>query len=461
MYDYLLDVADQDPIVPSRLSPSAAERSPNGLFMTRYQKDRQRVYDRARHLVDDLRSHPHRETEDAKAEAGLVRHQARVSRAQGDELAWVKSMMGTNMAARRGYRTPVDMVASMADVPRSTARELVYLAERLAYSEIGRIQDGEVSYPRVLAETRLVEAGASVEEVEATRDLDLEQVRRLLQERKKMTRADERQIFEGQYVALQPSLDGSHVRVMGKLGAYEGEVCRQALNQLGDRLVPASESRPDPGQRRALALAALCQDELDQPARTAPESETSPDGPSDPPPSSGRREPLLMVVAKDPLAAESGYEQATSVLAGGRVGPDIVDLISCTGRVEHVGVDGQEIVHHGSTRSIKPSLRRAVLARDGGCTIDACISTYRLEVHHIVPRSQGGDHSAGNLTSLCWWHHHVAVHRRGMRIDPQSPPRRRRLLPPRARCGYRPPRPDPHTLELLRLLEHGSNRAPP
>ena len=49
-------------------------------------------------------------------------------------------------------------------------------------------------------------------------------------------------------------------------------------------------------------------------------------------------------------------------------------------------------------------------------------------VHHIIERSKGGDHSPDNLTTLCWWHHHVAVHRQGMRIDPQSPPRRRRLL---------------------------------
>ena len=168
-----------------------------------------------------------------------------------------------------------------------------------------------------------------------------------------------------------------------------------------------------------------------------------------------------MVVAKSPLAEESGYEQGTSLLAGGRVGPDTVDLIACGGRAEHIAIAGENIVRHGATRSIKASLRRAVLARDGGCTIDGCTSPYRLQVHHIVPRSRGGDHSAGNLTTLCWWHHHLAVHRRGMRIDPTYPPRRRRLLPPAARCGHRPPQPDLHTVELLRYLEQATNRAPP
>ena len=86
MYDFLFDIADREPIRPRRLSPSAAERSDGGVFMTRYQKERQRVYDRAQHMVDNLRGHPHREIEDAKAEAGLVRNRARISRAQGDEL---------------------------------------------------------------------------------------------------------------------------------------------------------------------------------------------------------------------------------------------------------------------------------------------------------------------------------------------------------------------------------------
>ena len=457
MYDYLFDVADQDPIRPNHPSRSAAERSDGGVFMTRYQKERQRVYDRARHMVQDLQGHPHRETEDAKAEAGLVRNRARISRAQGDELAWVKSMLRTNTAARRGYRTPVDMVAALADVPRPVARELVYLAERLPDSEIGRIQDGEISFARVLAETRLVEAGASAKEIAASRDLDLDGVQKMLAERNKTTRTDERRIFEEQYVALQPSLDGTHMRVMGRLGSYEGEICRQALNQLGDRIVPEGETRPDPGKRRALALTALCQDQLDQSLPSGTVSSTD----SDSPPSGSRREPLLMVVANNPLAEDSGYEQGTSILAGGRVGPDTVELIACSGRTEHITVSGQHIVHHGTTRTVKPSTRRAVLARDGGCTIDGCTSGYRLEVHHIVPRSRGGDHTPHNLTTLCWWHHHVALHRRGMRIDPTSPPRRRRLLPPQATCGHQPPQPDPHTIELLRYLHHTTNRAPP
>ena len=453
MYDFLLDIADQDTIQPAPVIAPVGDRSHLDVYMTRYQKQRQRVYDRARHLVDG-RNHSRVEVRDAKAEAGLVGSEARISRERGAQLMWVRSLVQNHGAVRYGYRSTVDLVVSRADMHRSTARDLVYLAQRLREGEIERIRAGEVSYTRVLEETRLGEAGAPAEEIARTRDMDLDSVRRVAQKRRKVTRSDERKAFESQYVAFQPSLDGTHMRVMGRLGAYEGEICRKALDRLGDEMVPAGETRPEAGTRRALALTTLCMDELDR----SPTSTRTGEGTV---PSGSRREPLLMVVADGPLTQASDFEQGAAILAGPRVGPDTIDLILCTGRTANITTTGQHITNHTSTTSIRPGLRRAVLARDDGCTIDGCSSTYRLEVHHILELSKGGDNSAENLTTLCWWHHHVAVHRQGMRIDPQSPPRRRRLLHPLANCGYQPPPPDPHTLAILRALNTPTNRAPP
>ena len=42
----------------------------------------------------------------------------------------------------------------------------------------------------------------------------------------------------------------------------------------------------------------------------------------------------------------------------------------------------------------------------------------------------GGPNADPNLATLCWFHHHVAVHRRGMILDPAGPPGRRRLRQP-------------------------------
>ena len=452
MYDYLLDYPDRENVQPTAANGAGPDADP---FTSRYQQERQRVYNRAAHMANST-DYTHADVEDAKAEAGLVREQAKVSRSKGGQIAWVRHMLRRGAVARMGYRNPIEMVASRLDAPRSAARDLVYLAERLADHQIEAIRAGAVSYERALAEERLAEAGASREVIEASRDLDLEAVQRVLAEHHRMTRADERELFEGQYLMLQPSLDGSHIQVKGRLGALEGELCRQGLDRRAEKLVPAGEERPNAGQRRALALTTLCQDELErhpQPASTTTDRIRA---------AQGRREPSIMIVAHQPLAEASGYEQGVAVLGGARVGPDVVDLIGCVSPIERITTDGQSIVHLPTTTNIRPSLRRAVLARDDGCTIDGCTSTYRLEVHHIIPVSRGGNHTPENVTTLCWFHHHVAVHRRGMRIDPQSPPRRRRLLPAAARrCGYQPPDPDPHTLAILRALHAPTNRAPP
>lgn len=51
-------------------------------------------------------------------------------------------------------------------------------------------------------------------------------------------------------------------------------------------------------------------------------------------------------------------------------------------------------------------VRAEVLRRDGNrCQVSGCPSRTALHVHHIKPRSKGGSHSAGNLVTLCLFHH--------------------------------------------------------
>ena len=118
----------------------------------------------------------------------------------------------------------------MMDVHRTTAKNLVYLAARIDESTIRDIHSGRLSYVRVLEETRLREAGATSEQIEHTRRLDLGRVKRFWQKLRKMTRTDERRIFDGQYISFQPSLDGGHYRVAGQLGGYEGRSAGKPSN---------------------------------------------------------------------------------------------------------------------------------------------------------------------------------------------------------------------------------------
>ncbi len=425
--------------------------------MSEYQKQRQNVYDRTLQLLRRGNSFTrsfddHREKETAKAEAGLVRAQAGISRARGDQLYWIQSLLLFDGARRAGYASRVDLTAAMMDVHRTTAKNLVYLADRIDEGTINAIRKGRLSYVRVLEETRLREAGAAPEQIQATRRLDLGRVKRFLAKLRKMTRTDEKRIFNGQYISFQPSLDESHYRVAGQLGGYEGEICRQALQQRADRITPPASNnedgqmRPDAGLRRALALTSMCQDELDQTTdhphnsgqtgtaedltarvedlaaweqhradhteEEQPESETDHADETDHTirrehiddilhtarraAGRNRRQPLLMIVADQQLAEQSNYEQGVNILGGPRIGPDTIDLIHCTGKTEHHTITEHGILTRGTKQQIRPSLRRAVLARDDGCLIDGCTNTHRLEVHHITPQSQGGTHQADN-----------------------------------------------------------------
>jgi hypothetical protein len=64
--------------------------------------------------------------------------------------------------------------------------------------------------------------------------------------------------------------------------------------------------------------------------------------------------------------------------------------------------------------TVPPHLRRAVIARDRHCSYPGCRQRpARCQVHHLVPRSQGGATALYNLALMCSFHHLIVVHRRG------------------------------------------------
>ena len=85
MYEYLLDYPDQETVQPGTLNGAGPGAD---LFTSRYKRQRQRVYDRAHHMAHSG-GYAHADVEDAKAEAALVREQAKISRARGGQIGWV------------------------------------------------------------------------------------------------------------------------------------------------------------------------------------------------------------------------------------------------------------------------------------------------------------------------------------------------------------------------------------
>lgn len=187
----------------------------------------------------------------------------------------------------------------------------------------------------------------------------------------------------------------------------------KALQQRSDEFPDDVRSR---AHRYALSLTSICQDSLG-------DSDTGEGGGAD-----------VVLFADLDRMAHGGGEVGGEIEFGPRVAPQVLEEALCTGSVQLVGLDnGKPVVTSGNTKAIAPAVRRFVMWRDGGCTISGCRSRYRLQVHHLKHRSHGGSHDPDNLTTLCWYHHHVVIHGRGYRIDPTSPPQRRLFITPHRR----------------------------
>ena len=66
-----------------------------------------------------------------------------------------------------------------------------------------------------------------------------------------------------------------------------------------------------------------------------------------------------------------------------------------------------------STDTIPPHLRRAVWLRDQGhCGFPGCENTH-CQVHHVIPRSEGGATRLADLVLGCTFHHLIAIHEWG------------------------------------------------
>jgi HNH endonuclease len=62
-----------------------------------------------------------------------------------------------------------------------------------------------------------------------------------------------------------------------------------------------------------------------------------------------------------------------------------------------------------ATQDIPPATRRAVIRRDRGrCQGPGCSHTHFVDLHHVLPRSEGGSHDPRNLLTLCGAHHRAA-----------------------------------------------------
>ncbi len=345
-------------------------------------------------------------------ETELIRLEQLVARIRQTQTRLISEADRRQQPLADGCRTLIDWVASRLDVTHHTARDLVTLTRNETEGLSGW------SFDRQVALTRLAAVKNEPVDPQDLARFDLTGIRRLVAHHRRVTRNSERDVVADRYVALQPSLDRDAWKLWGLLGADDGALVEQALTIRADQLPSPPDGLPQTrGQKQADALTSLCLDTL-----TNREEDTGSNG-------SG---PVVTVVCDTRDAAPTNGQTGVTVVSGPRVGPQALEAVLCDGTIDVVALtkDGTPLGVGQTTSTLPPRIRRFVLARDQACTIDGCRSRYRLQPHHIHHRAWGGAHDTENLTTLCWWHHHRVIHGYGYRIDPDSPPHRRRLKPP-------------------------------
>ncbi len=348
----------------------------------------------------------------------------RIERKIGELRAWQAVLVNEldKMHAHRSdaSRTMTEWLQSHLDVSRDTARALS-VAGRKCTGEGAAIQADLAdrdTFDRAVATHRLMDTGLDADRARGTRHMNLEDVRKMTGKRRRTGPVDEQRAFEERYLKLQPTLDESAWTVSGRLSGAMGAIVDKALSSSADALrrLPSGETASR-AQRQADALVMALQE--------------SPIGKAEHEGSHASAEAAThATVFVDARTTDSDSHTAT-IPFGPTIGPNVLEGILCNGTVRVVGMDADRpVAATSATRAIPPAIRDSILLRDDGCTVDGCSSRYRLEPHHVQRWSEGGTHDPDNLTTLCWYHHHVAIHGRGFRIDPESPANRRRLLPP-------------------------------
>lgn len=340
-----------------------------------------------------------------------------ISSARAAQVELLRELDARQVVALDGTHSLKEWITGRLDIKPATASDLAVLAKSEHEIITARLAAGEMGLDRAAATTRLANMGADAATIERSIGVNVSQVGQLIARQRRMTSLDESEAFKARRLWVQPNLEStlSHVRLA--LPGADADALLRALDERADQIIdPDDGFRPRAEQRRVDALVSMA---LDQIVPT-PSHQVAP-----------RR--LKTTIFVDGAAAGVTSGEAGAVTRSGiKVGPNTLEEIFCSGESQTTVVqDGQLARIRTDGDRIPRRVRDYVFYRDGGsCTADGCMSYYRLEPHHIIPRSQQGSDDPENLTLLCWFHHHVVVHQRGYAIDPESPPGRRRFARP-------------------------------
>jgi hypothetical protein len=297
------------------------------------------------------------------------------------------------------WRTGIDLGA---------AREKVRVAHALATLPLigATMQRGAISYAKVRALTRVATPANEAALLAFAQAGTAAHVERLVRAWRRVDDATANAEAEARHLSRSLSTwtdDDGMVVIRGRLTPELGAVVQRALESACDRLrlegqtAPIADSLAEevtPAQRRADALGLLAEAALSADLDRG---------------CSGDRFQVMLHL--DSAPAEAGLSGTMEVDHGAvDVSAETSRRISCDAALVPMrhGPDGAVLDIGRRSRTVPPSIRRALLARDKTCRFPGCASR-RCDAHHIEHWLDGGPTSLPNLVLLCR-RHHRSVH---------------------------------------------------
>ena len=307
------------------------------------------------------------------------------------------------------------------------AREHVRVARRLKELPLVRASfaSGELSYCKVRALTRAASPGNEESFVELARHAtgaQLEKVVRGYRGAVKATTGQAQRAHERRQLSYFFDTDGSLV-LQGRLPADDGALVVKALEAAAEvpphqaaapecsaehwgeardgATDPLAEAENRAGARLADAMVALARAALDRGF-----------------PDRAGGDPVELVVHVDVNTLDSQrVHERSEVEAGPSLAPETARRLGCDAALTRIiERDGRPLSIARRTRTIPPTLRRALKARDQGCVFPGCTHTRFLHAHHIHHWARGGPTKLDNLVQLCSRHHRL-VHEGGYHVE--------------------------------------------
>ena len=339
--------------------------------------------------------------------------------------------------ARWSFRNCSEWLAWRGGITLSAAREKVRTAHALR--DLPQISiafaEGTLSYSKVRALTRAADARNEDEllryAVNATATQVEERCRQLRNVRVESI-GDARRAWERRTLSVWRNDSRGTMTLSVEVPIEAGELITQAL----DLAISAGESAAGPEfaesswhSQQADALVTVAKAYL---AGTVAERTSAADQ-------------YQVVVHVDETALRGGVGRADLPV-------ESVRRLTCDGSVVEVveTEDGRPLDVSRKRRTVPTALKRALWARDRGCSFPGCHNTRFVDAHHVEHWSAGGATDLDNLTLLCS-HHHRLVHEGGyaLRRDHQGELYFRRadgrVIPG---CGYRAADAEPDPVDL-------------